>query len=268
MDFISTLFGKVAVDHGYLTAEQLEAALRHQSGQPSALHLGEVLVGQGALTRAQLDEILALQAHRRICPARAAPDGDDLIAVLATRWHFCSLTELYLCVAQCRAMQEVGVDISVADQLVRRRLLTEDRKAGLARLVAGGGWPCPACGARAALAEYAVARLRACARCGAPLGPAGRTDEETASAADAALAADLSAPPPLTPTTPAPGPEPAPASPPRPAPTASPAPNPTVAADDRRRDDGWRDVAWVAALTLLALVAAIGIIIASRIHAG
>lgn len=51
------LIGQIALQEGYITAEQLEACLRAQDGKP----LGTVLVERGALSQEKLDEIIRIQ---------------------------------------------------------------------------------------------------------------------------------------------------------------------------------------------------------------
>lgn len=55
------LFGKIAVKLGYLSVEQLEAVVERQARSDPPVSLGYMLVQQGLLTEAQIDEILGVQ---------------------------------------------------------------------------------------------------------------------------------------------------------------------------------------------------------------
>ncbi|MGE0713647.1 MAG: protein kinase [Planctomycetota bacterium] len=77
------LFGKVALNWRLISKELLERALHYQRTQAPHLHLGEVLLQNGILTRAQVDEILAYQERiRSITRTRGAPtpSGSEAVA--------------------------------------------------------------------------------------------------------------------------------------------------------------------------------------------
>ncbi|MBI4577620.1 MAG: hypothetical protein HY722_15265 [Planctomycetes bacterium] len=58
-------FGTIAVDLGLLGPRQVEEALAYQEGGEVHRRLGEILVGKGWLTEAQVQAVLAEQERRR-----------------------------------------------------------------------------------------------------------------------------------------------------------------------------------------------------------
>ena len=68
----SGLFGNLAVQHGFLTQEQLELCLRVQTKLGNRHHLGALMVHRGFLTEQQLRELLALQQAGQADEARRA----------------------------------------------------------------------------------------------------------------------------------------------------------------------------------------------------
>jgi twitching motility protein PilT len=70
----SALFGRLAVETGYVKPEQVQLCLRVQAQLGNKHHLGALMVNRGYLTEQQLKEILALQEQRAGAPApRRAP---------------------------------------------------------------------------------------------------------------------------------------------------------------------------------------------------
>ncbi len=71
---IPGFIGGYLYEAGWITLEQLDAALDRQlelGAQGRSLRLGEVLVEMGAISREQLDRVLALQTLDQDVPRRA-----------------------------------------------------------------------------------------------------------------------------------------------------------------------------------------------------
>lgn len=64
------LFGKIALNKGYITATLLQQALQHQSQVEPGRHLGEILLARGLITQQQVQIILQMQTQ--IAAARQA----------------------------------------------------------------------------------------------------------------------------------------------------------------------------------------------------
>ena len=67
-----SLFGRLAVQHGFLTQERLELCLRVQAQLGNRHHLGALMVHRGFLTEQQLRELLALQQVAQADESRSA----------------------------------------------------------------------------------------------------------------------------------------------------------------------------------------------------
>jgi twitching motility protein PilT len=81
-------FGRLAVEQGHITPEQLVEAVRLQSGGLSGKRLGEILLDQGRIDTTQLLQILEEQRRRRAnpaAPAGAASAAPAVAAAVATR---------------------------------------------------------------------------------------------------------------------------------------------------------------------------------------
>ena len=66
------LFGRLTVQHGFLTQQQLDLCLRVQAQLGNRHHLGALMVHRGFLTETQLRELLALQQAGQADEARQA----------------------------------------------------------------------------------------------------------------------------------------------------------------------------------------------------
>jgi twitching motility protein PilT len=60
------LFGRLAIEKKYVTAEQVQLCLQVQAQLGGKHHLGALLINRGYLTEVQLQEILALQRERQV----------------------------------------------------------------------------------------------------------------------------------------------------------------------------------------------------------
>ncbi len=57
--------GGLLLRHGFITVDQLRAAITAKANASPADRLGEVLISQGAITRSQLDRVLLMQRAER-----------------------------------------------------------------------------------------------------------------------------------------------------------------------------------------------------------
>lgn len=80
-----TSIGGLLLRHGFITREQLLDAISIKTAASGEAMLGEVLIARGAITRAQLDRILALQKQERGNKVDYSQETQNLVAAASAR---------------------------------------------------------------------------------------------------------------------------------------------------------------------------------------
>src|SRR5947209_7757174 len=73
MSDVNGLFGQLAIEKKFVTADQVQLCLKVQAQLGGKHHLGALLINRGYLTEAQLQEVLALQRAREAQGAARPP---------------------------------------------------------------------------------------------------------------------------------------------------------------------------------------------------
>ncbi|MHC4777904.1 MAG: protein kinase domain-containing protein [Planctomycetota bacterium] len=136
------LFGRVAVELGYLTQETLEASLEGVNREPRTRRLGVLLVEKSLLSAGQFREITAAVSARMGASGEA---WDELFARLCIKRKFALAYQVRRALSQRRSIvREGGEPPTVEELLVSERVITPEQ----ARQVnedRGNFLLCPAC---------------------------------------------------------------------------------------------------------------------------
>ncbi|MHC4599429.1 MAG: protein kinase domain-containing protein [Planctomycetota bacterium] len=136
------LFGRVAVELGYLTQETLEAVFDSTARASHPHRIGIVLKEKGLLTGDQFREITAAVSARTGAPDS---DGDDLFSRLCIKRKFALAYRVRQMLAERReALRRIGTAPALQDLLVSEGVITREQ----ARLVlqdCEGYLLCPGC---------------------------------------------------------------------------------------------------------------------------
>jgi hypothetical protein len=116
------LFGKIAVQLGFCSAEQVDACLQAQSKSERPMSLGHHLVREGYLTDEQHSKVLAQQRKNlsQKAPGTQAPKGDLLFGRLAIREGFATEAQVN---AALREQGRPGEKRTLGQILVARGVL-------------------------------------------------------------------------------------------------------------------------------------------------
>lgn len=117
------LFGKLAVDMRFCTAEQVDRCVAIQSTSKSPMPLGRHLVEEGFLTEDQHSKVLERQRQNliRVEPASRGSKGDLLFGRLAVKEFLATEEEVNACV---REQAQGGDRRTLGEVMVARGILT------------------------------------------------------------------------------------------------------------------------------------------------
>lgn len=174
------LFGRLAVEMRFCTAEQVErcAAIQAQSERP--MPLGRQLVQEGYLTEDQHSKVLARQREnmRRPDPASHAPKGDLLFGRLVVREKMATEEQVNACL---RDQAKTGERRTLGEVMIARKILTPAQVESLLSLQSKTIMRCGRCAI--SLTVHSTSknpRKVACPRCKGPLEAVGRSGDTKA----------------------------------------------------------------------------------------
>ncbi|MBI3267795.1 MAG: hypothetical protein HYZ53_02140 [Planctomycetes bacterium] len=119
------LFGKIAVNAGFVTEDQIDECIRIQEGLPDKKPLGIILLEKGYLTEETLQEIV--EAQRQNLQERAIHTRekreDSLFGRLVVRFGFASEESVHECV-RIQAKIEEDIFLRLGEIMVKKNYLT------------------------------------------------------------------------------------------------------------------------------------------------
>lgn len=216
-----SLIGKLAVQQGFLTEEEVEECVRAQAaeGRP----LGETMRALGYVSRAQLENLLRIQQEQlaQVNPQTQRRLVDELFGPVAVREGLTTQEEVNECLREQATLATQGKQVALGALMCERGYLSTRQVQRILELQKKALMVCPGCKAQYNAADFDPDKEFKCPADGAALE---LVKEEPASVA---VKGNITATQTRTPTPapmPAP-PRPAPAPPPPP-----PAPAPPTAA--------------------------------------
>jgi hypothetical protein len=123
------LFGQIAIEKDLVTQEQLDAALKQQSGG-DARQLGMILIESGHLDEHELDIVLEVQRERLARTARTADNStsklsDVLFGRLVVARKLATQSQVNECIREQASLEAMGMFMRVGEILVKKGYLTE-----------------------------------------------------------------------------------------------------------------------------------------------
>ncbi len=170
------LFGKIAVEQGYVSEADLEECIADQINAQDSRPLGEMLLERSTITRRQMEAILAIQQERleKEHPKSRQRRADTLFGRLAWRMGMLTQDDLHSALRLQAAMDDDKV-LPLGELLVREGYLTDRQVQSILEVQRKAILYCSLCRVLYALkglaSKDALESLRSltCARCREPL---------------------------------------------------------------------------------------------------
>ncbi len=164
------LLGKIAIEQGFLTKEQLDKAIVMQEKQVPSPPLGELLLDQGFLKREHLDAILEVQRAR--FQAKAEYSDARLENILFGRLvvHLGLVTEEQ--VNECLRIQakvEDEVEVRIGEILVKKGYMSREGVRKLLSIQNKKILHCRKCSDQVNVVGYRSDQTYTCPHCAGPL---------------------------------------------------------------------------------------------------
>ncbi|MBI2931827.1 MAG: protein kinase [Planctomycetes bacterium] len=177
------LVGRIALERGLVTRDQLADCLQEQAAQPpaGAPPLGQILLRRGFIRQPDLDSLLDEQ-KRRLAEAMEFTDAkleDAILGRLLVRQGLATEKHVYECLRIQAEMGEQGQSPPrLGELLLRKGYLSADAVATALNLHPRVHFSCLACGARFSTLTYEPLQRYTCKKCGAPLVREDKPSEE------------------------------------------------------------------------------------------
>ena len=168
------LFGKIALDKGYVTSRQLEDAVDSQQAPLQGVRkLGELMMEKGYLEATQRDEILEAQSRSLAEPHPRLRDctvGDALFGHIARKSDFLTDEQLNLCLCEQERLRSAGLNVRLGEVCVHLGLLSEAQCIGLIEMQGMEIQLCPRCQCRYNAPLDREGLVISCPSCSEPMG--------------------------------------------------------------------------------------------------
>jgi tetratricopeptide (TPR) repeat protein len=191
------LIGRIALERGLLSVEQLAECLNDQRGAPAS-PLGAIMLRKGLIRQGELDSLID-EHKRRLADALELSDPkleDALLGRLLIKQGLVKEAQLYECLRASAEVAEKGEKAPrLGELLVRKGFLSTD---AVDRLVfpparKEGGLYCPACKAHFSTVGADPGKKVACKQCGGPLERPEKQGDTTESISKVDLPEDVAA---------------------------------------------------------------------------
>ncbi|NOZ02279.1 MAG: PAS domain S-box protein, partial [Deltaproteobacteria bacterium] len=169
-----SLFGRIALEKGFVTEDQLEKAVENWGKSSSrAKHIGAIMVEGGFITARERDEILQTQNREASSPKDEKGDNHvsrPRLGTLALRAGDISKAQFAECLKAQRRLREIGDQVELGQIMVRMGYIDSQRVEELLAMQGFRVLSCPSCGACYNLAmDNDDMRPSECPKCGAAL---------------------------------------------------------------------------------------------------
>jgi hypothetical protein len=140
------LIGQIALEEGHITPAQLESAIVKQAARSPSPPLGRLLVESGALSEAQLAQVVRIQ-ETRFEQLAADPARGGLFGQLAVRLGYLKQDQLHDALREQQASGRAGTSLLLGQLLLRRKALNAEQYLEILRRQEREVARCPGCGA-------------------------------------------------------------------------------------------------------------------------
>ncbi len=164
------LLGRIAVDRGWVTRDQLSTCLKEQASVSTseAVPLGEILLRNGFLTSPQVEQLLEEQKRRLsdVVDLDSAEMEDSLLGRLLIKQGLVTERQIYECLRlQEERGGETGEKISLGEILVEKNYLASDLIETARIMQKRDMLVCPSCGAQYSTLGSETGRKYSCKKC-------------------------------------------------------------------------------------------------------
>ncbi len=176
------LLGKLALKLSFLSASQLEDALRDQDFYTPGTPLGEILVDKGYLSKDQLERLLETQKKNLAKRDRYLNNStrkDTLFGKIAIRLGYVDEHQMNWCLREQGKPPEQGGGRRLGAYLVENEFMTHAQVQKILEEQQRGLCECPDCDKRYNIIGYSVDTVYKCKYCNVPLYRVGPDDSRT-----------------------------------------------------------------------------------------
>lgn len=161
------LFGKLAVEKGFITQEQLDECVEMQRLSGTTRLLGTILVRRGYLGKPQLREILRIQKRNLERPATHSKEKkrDVGFGFLAVKYGYATQDQVYECVREQAILSRKGLFFRLGEIFQHKEFLTEEQVEEILELQRSAVVDCPGCGIRVSVMKAEPGKKVRCVKC-------------------------------------------------------------------------------------------------------
>lgn len=162
------LFGKIAVESGFLTQEQVDSAVAVQESSNYARPLGVILVEQGYLTDEELAKVLDLQMQNLQAPVEHSREKkeDAIFGKLVVKRTPATSEDVNRALRYQASLERKGIFRRLGQILVELGLLEPGQVQSMLEYQRTQILVCDTCFAQFNIRDYAPGRRYRCKRCG------------------------------------------------------------------------------------------------------
>lgn len=166
---VEVLFGKIAVSCGFITEDQLAAAVEEQEQETGGAHLGKIMVDLGFLTDEELMTVLAIQRENRsrLEVSPAVRKMGMTLGRLAIEQGHCSEQQVHDCIREQAKLERFNLFFRLGEVMVSKGVLSAEQVHGLLQSQNITILGCPSCFSKFNVLNYEDGMSIACPKCGA-----------------------------------------------------------------------------------------------------
>ncbi|TET35734.1 MAG: hypothetical protein E3J72_10260 [Planctomycetota bacterium] len=167
----SSLFGMIAVEHGYLTKAVLDKLLSVKKQSSSSAPIGMLAVRGKKLTPEQVEHILSIQRDRRRAwlGEKLENSADVDFAILAMERGFLNENTVEKCIEKQKRIQADGDTTNFAEVCAGENVLTPDQLQEILASQSKDASICPHCGSEIDKETYPLSGEVLCWKCSSKL---------------------------------------------------------------------------------------------------
>ncbi|MCX7702731.1 MAG: hypothetical protein N2234_01320 [Planctomycetota bacterium] len=166
-----TLFGRIAVELGFINAEQLSECVRLQGQTNPRKRLGEIMLEKGFITVEQLAEIIQVQQQSLAGNMRYAEEHlqDSVMGKIAVKKGYCTEEQINEALRAQALREESGIFCRLGEILVEKGFLTSEKVIEILKLQRKELMVCTGCKRRYNVFRYEPTQTYICKYCKKPL---------------------------------------------------------------------------------------------------
>ena len=164
------LFGKIAINAGMVTSDQVEDCVRQQQEMTEKKPLGMILIDKGFITEEQLTKIIEIQRknlQERAIHSREKRD-DGLFGKLVMRFSFATEEQINECI-RIQAKLETDLFLRLGEIMVKKGYLTNDQVRQILDFQRTKILTCPSCNTQYNVIMFTPGTKIRCYKCDSEL---------------------------------------------------------------------------------------------------